>query len=73
MPERHRESGVNIHLFLNSVLVGSYWIAYAPAAIPQGKQLPALDGPENRSGRLEEEKNFFVLPGNEMCLSFFLL
>jgi hypothetical protein len=24
------------------------------------------DGPENRSGRLEEEKNIFLLPGIEM-------
>jgi hypothetical protein len=42
-------------------------------AIPQGKELPTLDGPKNRSGRLEEEKNFFVLSGMEICLSLFLL
>jgi len=44
-----------------------------PGRYTSEEKIPALDGPENRSGCLEEEKNLFVLPGIEICLSLFLL
>jgi hypothetical protein len=48
---------VYIHIFLTSALVGGEW-----SALPAGKEPPVhtgmrLDGPQNRSQRLGEEKN----------------
>jgi hypothetical protein len=65
------EVEVQLHLILTSALDGGEWSASRPRQLYlQGKSLwytldRRLDGPQSRSGRGGEEKNFQPLPGLE--------
>jgi hypothetical protein len=53
----------SIHVFLTSTLVGDKWSSSRPVCFTPGNssQYPLdrrLGGPQSRSGRLEEERNF---------------
>jgi hypothetical protein len=54
---------VNINVFLTSALVGGEWLASRPLSLyPSGKSpWYPLGGPQNRSGRSEEERILSVV------------
>jgi hypothetical protein len=63
---------VYIHIFLTSALVGGEWSASRPCRFTPGKELRytfyrRLGGPQSRSGRYGEVKNF-TLSGLELSL-----